>query len=402
MNQQTYDVIVVGAGGMGSATAWQLARRGVRVLVLEQFSRGHDLGSSQGDTRLIRKAYFEHPDYVPLLHRAYDLWDELEAESGRSLFHRTGLVLAGHPESSKIIAGVRHAKVAHDLKIEEWSAQEATKMYPQFNFPDDWVIMFEEDAGFLRVEECVDAFLCLAETNGAEILFNTHVSSWKESDEPTSDKNAARVCVETNQGTFHASRLIITSGPWAGRLLKPRGIVLSLKRVVQHWFQAPEELDERHGMPCFGFDTANGFFYGMPARDGAGLKSASHSHGVKFDDPQFMDRSDTDDDLNQLKDFLGEFLHGMPDAKAIKSKPCIYSLTSDEHFIIDGWPNEDGSKSHRVFFAAGFSGHGFKFASVIGELLADLALIGDPRLSYDFLKIRPAVFDHHRDAETER
>lgn len=402
MNQKTYDAIVVGAGGMGSAAAWHLARRGASVLVLEQFAENHEMGSSQGDTRLIRKAYFEHPDYVPLLHRAYDLWDELAAESGRSLFHRTGLILAGDPKSSKILSGVKQARDIHGLDIQEWNAQTATEMYPQFNFPDDWTVLFEEDAGYLRVEECVQAHLACAKNNSAEIMYNTNVTSWQESNEAptgidTQSRIAPRVTVQTNRGTFHSSRLIITSGPWAARQLAATGIKLSLRRVMQHWFKAPPEADERQGMPCFGFDTGNGFFYGMPARDGAGLKSASHSHGIGFDDPDFMDRSEADNDLPALKNFLARFIKGMPDATAIKTKPCIYTLTADEHFIIDAWPSNDSGPSHRVYFAAGFSGHGFKFASVVGELLADLALVGSPRIPCDFLKIRPAVMSKNLD-----
>jgi sarcosine oxidase len=389
MDQQTYEVIVVGIGGMGSATAWQLARRGVKVLGIEQFHQGHDQGASHGDTRLIRKAYFEHPDYVPLLHRAYELWDELEEECGKTLFHRTGLVLAGNPATSPVIAGVKRAMAEHDLPVETRTAAEACRVFPQFNFNDDWEVLFEEDAGFLRVEECVKAHSEMAIKHGARILYNTTVESWQSIDH--SPQKRGNVAVHTSAGTFHADRLIITSGPWATKLLKPLGLNLHLRRTVQHWFEAPPSLDERHGMPCFGIDTENGFFYGMPAREGVGLKTASHSHGIKFDDPDFMDRSDHDPDLHHVKDFLAKHIKGMPDAQSIRAKPCIYTMSADEHFIIDAWPLPDGGKSQQVFFAAGFSGHGFKFASVVGELLADLALAGDARVPYHFLQLRPGL-----------
>jgi len=388
MDQQTYDAIVVGIGGMGSATAWHLARRGIRVLGLEQFDPGHDKGASHGDTRLIRKAYFEHPDYVPLLHRAYDLWDELEAEYGYKLFHRTGLILAGNPQTSQVMAGVKKATVEHCLGIEEWTPAQARQMYPQFQFNDDWQILFEENAGFLRVEECVKAHTEMAVKNGAKILYNTKVESWKVSgDSPAHGP----VTVTTSAGEFRCNRLIITSGPWAPQLLKPLGLNLHLRRIVQHWFNVPEAFDERHGMPCFGFDTRDGFFYGMPARDGVGLKAASHSHGVKFDDPDFMDRSDVDPDLQHLTAFLGRHLAGMSEVKSIRAKPCIYTMSADENFIIDAWPMEGGGRSQQIFFAAGFSGHGFKFASVVGELLTDLALAGDARVPFGFLQLRPGI-----------
>ncbi|NDE14481.1 N-methyl-L-tryptophan oxidase [bacterium] len=384
MDQATYDVIVVGIGGMGSATAWQLARRGVRVLGLEQFDAAHDKGASHGDTRLIRKAYFEHPDYVPLLNRAYDLWDDLEAESGRRLFHRTGLILAGNPGTSQVVAGVKKAAREHNLAIETWSAAQAREMYPQFNFDNDWEVLFEEDAGFLRVEECVKAHSDMAEKHGARILYNTKVTSWEST-------GHGPVRVMTSAGTFQAERLVITSGPWATALLRPLGLNLHLRRMVQHWFEAPPAFDERHGMPCFGLDTDKGFFYGMPAREDVGLKAASHSHGTRFEDPDFMDRSDKDPDLGVLTEFLSTRLKGMPLPRSIKAKPCIYTMSADEHFIIDAWPLPGGARSQSVFFAAGFSGHGFKFATVIGELLADLALTGDARVPFDFLRLRPTV-----------
>ena len=388
MDQQTYDVIVVGIGGMGSATAWQLAKRGVRVLGLEQFGPAHDKGASHGDTRLIRKAYFEHPDYVPLLHRAYELWDELEAESGRRLFHRTGLILGGNPQTSQVIAGVKKAALEHNLAIDEWSAARAREIYPQFQYNDDWQILFEEDAGFLRVEECVKTHSEMAIKNGAKILYNTKVESWHVAE---GAKAGEPVTVTTSAGEFRCERLIITSGPWAPKFLKSLGLNLHLRRIVQHWFNAPAAFDERHGMPCFGFDTTEGFFYGMPARDGVGLKAASHSHGIKFDDPDFMDRSGADPDLPHLKNFLGRHLNGMSDTTSIRAKPCIYTMSADEHFIIDAWPLVGGGRSHKIFFAAGFSGHGFKFASVVGELLTDLALAGDARVPFGFLQMRPGI-----------
>jgi sarcosine oxidase len=381
MGQQTYDVVVIGLGGMGSATAFHLARRGVRVLGVEQYDRNHEFGASHGDTRLIRKAYFEHPDYVPLLHRAYDLWDELEAESDLRLFHRTGLILAGHPARSQVIQGVRKAANEHDLRIDEYDPKAAKELFPQFHFDDDWTVLFEEDAGFLRVEECVAAHSRLAAENGATLLYNTKVSSW------TTPDASGSITVKTSAGEFLTEKLVITAGPWASSLLAPLGLNIQLKRVVQHWFPAPASCDENHGMPCFGFDTDEGFFYGMPSRDGTGLKSASHSHGVPFDDPSFMDRSPDDPNIDHLKSFLARYIPEMPPANAIKSKPCIYTMSADEHFIIDRWPDH----SDRVWFAAGFSGHGFKFASVIGELLADLATTSDARVPYDFLKLRPGL-----------
>jgi glycine/D-amino acid oxidase-like deaminating enzyme len=162
---------------------------------------------------------------------------------------------------------------------------------------------------------------------------------------------------------------------------------MQLRRVVQHWFPAPASCDENHGMPCFGFDTTEGFFYGMPSRDGSGLKSASHSHGLPFDDPAFMDRTSNDPDIEHVKHFLARYIPQMPPANAIKSKPCIYTMSADEHFIIDRWPDH----SDQIWFAGGFSGHGFKFASVIGEILADLALTGSARVPYEFLKLRPGL-----------
>lgn len=400
MDQPTYDAIVVGMGGMGSATAWQLAKRGARVLGLEQFEPGHDRGASHGDTRLIRKGYFEHPDYVPLLHRAYQLWDELEAKSGYDLFHRTGLILAGNPATSQVIAGVKKAAREHRLDIDELSLAQARELFPQFQFNDDWQILFEKDAGFLRVEACVNAHVELAIKNGAKILYNTKVNGWKAS---VNDSGHGPVTVQTSAGEFRCERLIVTSGPWAPKILNSLGLNLSLRRVVQHWFSAPSNLNENAGMPCFGFDTSDGFFYGMPAQGGMGLKAASHSHGSPFSDADQLDRSEADPDLSHLQGFLGRHLKGMTQAQSIRAKPCIYTMSADEHFIIDAWPAgasvgagapgalASSAKSQQIFFAAGFSGHGFKFASVVGELLTDLALTGAGRVPFGFLQMRPGI-----------
>lgn len=364
-----YDVIVIGLGGMGSAAAFHLARRGARVLGLEQHSLAHDRGSSHGETRLIRKAYFESPDYVPLLERAYVLWDELGESSKQSLLHRTGLVLfsdrgeTGATERARSVA----AKLA--IETEEIAAIEARKRFPNLVIDDDAVAFWEPGAGYLEVEHCVEAHARAAELAGATLQFTEAVRSFRE-------ENGA-VQVVTEKGTYEAKTLVVTAGPWAPRLLASFGLPLQVHRVVQSWFGAPESYDASAGMPCFAFDTKMGFFYGFP-RLGGEVKIAEHT-ARREADPETVDRAIHGEDTARTSAFAARALRDVA-ALPTRSKVCLYTMTPDEHFIVDRHEN--------VVFAAGLSGHGFKFASVIGESLAELALEKKTSLDLEFLRRR--------------
>jgi sarcosine oxidase len=375
-----FDCIVLGVGGFGSGALYHLARRGVRVLGIEQFTVAHDRGSSHGETRIIRKAYFEHPDYVPLLHRAYDLWHDLERETGRTLLHPAGLFIAGIP-TCESVAGTVLAAERHKLPIERLPALEARRRFPGFVFPDDFEIVFEPQAGYLEVENCVAAHVEVAVRFGAVLHTNETVVAW--------ESDGDRVVVKTDQGEYSAASLIITAGPWAGQVLdecaagdsvQPAwGKLLRVVRKPVFWFEAGETYDVAGGTPTYFFETAKGQFYGFPRIDGRTIKVAEHTFGEDVPDPLSVDRAQHSADLARLGEFLHDHLPTVrpaPDRHSV----CMYTKTPDSHFCIDRHP-----QWKNVAIGAGFSGHGFKFTTVLGEALADLALGGTTKLPVGFL-----------------
>lgn len=353
----TYDFIVLGAGGFGSSALYHLAKRGARVLGLEQFDAAHDRGSSHGETRVIRKAYFEHPDYVPLLLRAYDLWRELEAESGRTLYHEVGLLLGGLPGSG-VITGAKIAAERHNLRLETLTSTEAAERFPAYRIPQKFAVLYEPEAGYLEVESCVRAHLDAAVNRGAELHVNEKVLEWKV-DGPV-------VRVRTERGEYEAGGLVMTAGAWSSRRLAELNIPLQVLRKVMFWYETPlKKFDAAAGNGCFFFETAGGEFYGFPRIDGK-VKLAEHSAGNKVEDPIYLDRKLHPLDTAWPDKFVASFMPDLP-KRAVQHAVCMYTKTPDSHFIVDRHPEHDN-----VVIGAGFSGHGFKFTSSIGEVLADL------------------------------
>lgn len=376
-----HDVIVLGLGGMGSAALYHLARRGLRALGLEQFGLAHDRGSSHGDTRIIRTAYFEHPDYVPLLRRARAEWEALQRESGAALLTRSGLLLAGRPEGV-VIPGVRRSAAEHRLPIESLSVAEARERFPGLRIEDGFEVLYEADAGFLHVERCVRTHVERALACGATVRTQAEVLEWSADDGAA---GGPRVTVRTAGETFEARALVIAAGPWSGRLVRELGLPLTVRRKVQLWFPTDNPAHRlAAGFPAFCFDTADGFFYGFPALDDAEpgerggparthtasaalMKIAEHSGDERVTDPSAIDRGLHPRDVERVAAFAGRCLPGVS-AAPVRHSVCMYTMTPDEHFIVDLHP-----RHRNVALAAGFSGHGFKFASVVGSILADLA-----------------------------
>jgi sarcosine oxidase len=374
MPAASYDAIVLGAGGVGSAAMWQLARRGVRVLGIDRFAPPHDRGSSHGQTRIIRQAYFEHADYVPLALESYRLWAELEQHAGKRLLHQTGLLEMGPPDGI-VVPGVLRAAREHGLDVEQLSAREATERWPAFRAADEMVGVFERTAGLLRVEECVRAQLVAAQEAGAELRVGVNVLGWSSATDG--------VHVETSAGRFAAQRLVVTAGAWAGSLLADLDLGLVVRRKAVMWHEADDERTRvEAGFPCYLFELPTGIFYGFPDLDGRGLKAAEHSGGEPVSEPLTVDRTLRDEDRAPVEAFLREHLPAAQ-VPCREHSVCLYTMSPDENFIVDRHPRDE-----RVVFAAGLSGHGFKFAPALGAALADLAAQGSTRLPVEFLGLR--------------
>jgi sarcosine oxidase len=374
-----YEVIVVGVGAMGASTCYHLAKAGVRVLGLEQHDIPHSLGSSHGYSRMIRLAYYEKPDYVPLLRRAYDLWDELEAESAQKLLHRTGGLFMG-PYDGGLLNGALKAAGVHRLPLELIIEDERQKRWPQFVLPENWGTLFDPEAGFLRPERVISTYAQLAMKSGAEIHGNEAVRRWKATDQ--------RVEVETDRDTYTATHLIFTGGAWTGKLMADLGLPLKVTRQVMGWVWPRHNVEqfELGRLPVWAIDGLDhgGIFYGFPMiPDAPGMKLAHHCPTKNVVDPETVSRQPTPEDAQGFRPALSQYL---PDANGhvVSMRVCLYTNTPDEDFILDHHPQH-----HNVHLACGFSGHGFKFASVIGEILAHRAM-GQPEMpEATFLKLRP-------------
>ena len=378
----TYDAIVIGTGGIGSAAIYALAKRGVRVLGIDQFGPAHDRGSSHGQTRMIRQAYFEHPDYVPLVKSAYGLWADLEQEVGEQLYFQTGLLQCG-PANGYVLAGVLESARTHNLAVEELSAAEVEARWPQIRVPEEMNGVYEVECGYLRVEECVRQHLAAAEKHGATLRFDQSVVEWKS--EP------GHIVVRTEAETFCAERLIVTAGAWTAQILAELRIALDVQRMTLFWFKTSgDEYSLEHGFPGFLFERTDGIYYGFPQIDDRGLKVAEHRSGEPPEsvrgDPTHVDRSLDIAAESRVANFLEDHFSGVIPHRT-DSTVCMYTMTPDEHFVVDHHPDDK-----RVVFAAGMSGHGFKFAPVLGKALADLALDETTALPIGFLRYdRPGL-----------
>ena len=360
-----YDVIVVGLGGMGSAAARQLAGRGVNVLGLERFGPAHAKGASHGGSRITRQSYFESPEYVPLLLRAYDLFDQLAADSGRDLITRTGGVMVGRPDS-RTVAGSRASAERWGLTHEILDAKELRRRFPTLAPAADEIALYEREAGFVRPEATVAANLELAARRQADLHFHEPMTEWEE----TGDG----VRVSTALDTYTAGHLIVTPGPWAPEVLADLNVPLRIERQVQFWFQPRGGVDpfRPHRHPIYVWEDAEGDqIYGFPAIDGpdGGAKIAFFRRGT-ITTPDTLDTGVHADEIAEMIEYCGRRLPDLPGA-FLRGEPCMYSTTPDEHFVIARHPASD-----KVTVACGFSGHGFKFVPVVGEILADLATNG--------------------------
>ncbi|HEX3465159.1 MAG TPA: N-methyl-L-tryptophan oxidase [Candidatus Elarobacter sp.] len=374
-----YDVIVLGLGGMGSAVAAHAAARGMRVLGLEQFGPAHARGSSHGETRIIRQAYFESPEYVPLLRRAYELWDALAARTGATLRVQTGGLFVGRPDAP-VVAGTLGSARQWELAHAVYDASELRARFPAVTPRDDEIGVYEAIAGAVFPEAGVRAHLDDAAERGAQLRFGVRVAGWDGPDGGAGvagrDVGGNAVRVTLDDGTvLEASRLAICAGAWFAKVAPELGVPLRVERNVQFFF-APldREAVSPERLPVYGVERDGGrMFYGFPDL-GGGVKAAYHGSGVPAD-PDALDRVVRDDEIAVARDALASIVPAAA-GPFLRAAPCMYTLTPDEHFVIGAHPRDA-----RVVVAGGFSGHGYKFTPVVGEIVAALLAGDDPEFT---------------------
>lgn len=372
----TFDTIIVGLGGMGSAAAWQLARRGQRVLGLERFDIPHAMGSSHGVTRIIRLPYYEDPAYVPLLRRAYQLWREAEAATGLSLLVTTGSIDGG-PEHGELFGGALNSARLHHLPHEVLTGAEVNARFPGYRLPPTMRAVFQPDGGFIASERAIVAHAMAAQAEGAELRARERVLDWR------ARGGGEGVVVTTDRGRYEAARLILAAGAWmadlapllVGRAVPERQVLAWLQPRRLEWF-APDRF------PVFNLEVEEGRYYGLPVYEVPGFKFGRYHHRDEHCAAEDMRREVDAEDERLLRQF-GERYFPEGSGATMALRACMFTNTPDEHFIVDHHPQHP-----QVVLASPCSGHGYKFCSVIGEILADLAS-GDGTTRHDigFLRL---------------
>ncbi|MGJ7921252.1 N-methyl-L-tryptophan oxidase [Neobacillus sp. LXY-4] len=373
-NEMKYDVVVLGAGSMGTAAGYFLAKQNKKVLMIDQFSVPNSMASHAGETRMFRFGYGQGEKYIPLVLEAHKLWKELEELSGKKLFYQTGALMAGKSGSTFVKETVQSSQ-KNNLPIEELTAEMVMERWPGIQIPEDFEACYDPLSGFVLCEECITTYKEEALKLGAELLENTPVQSFS--------LGLDKVEMITDNGTIVADHLVVTAGAWIPKLLNKIDLPIKVLRKPAAWFTPDPEGKFDHGkFPVFVFDTLDGHYYGFPNFRNTGLKIGRHDTGIETNADK-VDRTFGSycEDEGDLKGFLNKY---MPDAAndLADGKVCLYSLTPDSDFIIDFHPNY-----RNVVIAGGFSGHGFKFASVVGNILADLTIDGETKHDISFFRL---------------
>ncbi len=380
-----YDVIIVGIGSMGSAAAWHLARRGVKVLGLERFDIPHSMGSSHGISRIIRMPYYEDPAYVPLLRRAYELWEEIEQATGEELLVITGSLDAS-PEDDALFQGALNSARLHDLPHEVLTGDEVNARWPGYRLPSSHRAVFQARGGLVASERAIVAHVRAAQESGADIHAREAVLGWEA--KPGGDG----VVVTTDRGRYEAARLVLAAGAWIGDLEPSLRAVAVPERQVLAWLQPQRpELFARDRFPVFNLQVEEGRYYGFPIYEVPGFKFGRYHHLGETSRADAVRREPDAEDERLLRAFSERYFpQGSGATMALRS--CMFTNTPDEHFILDRHPAHE-----QVVLVSPCSGHGYKFCSVIGEIIADLAS-GDGTTRHDigFLRLsRPALAADH-------
>jgi sarcosine oxidase len=368
-----YDVVVAGVGGMGSAATYHLAARGLDVLGLERYDVPHGKGSSHGVTRIIRWPQYEDPAYVPLVERAFDLWEDLEADHPRQLLYRVGSVDTG-PPGGDIFEGSKAAAEAHDIPHEVLTAGELTERFPGFAIPADHRAVYQPDGGFLHCEQCTVAHVEAAHREGATVRAREAIEDWEETE--------SGVVVHTDRGEYTAEKLVVTAGAWTGKLLPDLAHLLEPERQVLGWFQPEKPTNYApENFPVWVSEFDEGHAYGFPVFDVPGFKLGAFNHLQQTGNADTLISEPTQEDEALLREYVDRYFPGAG-GPTMRLEPCMFTNTPDNHFLLDTHPDHEN-----VVVGAGFSGHGFKFASAVGEVLADLAIDGDTDLPIDLFRI---------------
>ena len=372
----SFDTIVVGVGGMGSATCYHLAKRGQRVLGLEQFDIPHTQGSSHGHTRIIRLAYYEHPSYVPLLKRAYELWAEIEGACGEQLFYKTGSVDVG-TAVSQVFKDSYDSCLEHSLPHEILTGAQLNQRFPGYHVPHDFMALYQPDGGFLIPERATVAFVEAAHQHGAIIRAREQVQRWQAIDDG--------VRVVTNRMTYKAKSLVFTAGAWNRALLPLLSELAVPERQVLAWLQPHKpEWFTPQTFPVFNMQVDEDRYYGFPVFGVPGFKFGKYGHLGQRGTPESFDWEPNAADEDVLRVYADKFFP-QGNGPTMSLKTCMFTNSPDDHFIIDLHPDYP-----QVAFAAGFSGHGYKFATVIGEIMADLVV--ERQTNYDIELFRISRF----------
>jgi sarcosine oxidase len=355
-----FDVVVIGLGALGSAALHAAARRGLRVVGLEQYDPGHSRSSSYGESRVIRLAYFEHPLYVPLLQEAYRLWNDLEATTGERIMTITGIVEAGYP-GAPLVKGSLESSLRHGLPHEQLTAAEVRGRFPAFDLPDDWEAIFQPNAGALFPERAINLFVREATRYGAQVHLRTRVAA------VSADGDGVEVVLEDGQ-RISARSSVVSAGAWITELMPDLVPHLRLTRQPLLWFEPLQKgLTGPERMPIFFFQTPHDLVYGLPDLLGNGVKAASHLDRGPLISAEAPRAEVSAGEAESLRDFLRRYVPAAA-GPLNRSSICLYTRSPDEHFIVGPHP-----RAPQLVIASACSGHGFKFASVMGEILVDLA-----------------------------
>ena len=370
------DVIVMGNGAMGSAICYYLSLSRLNVVGIDRFSPPHQQGSSGGNARIFRQIYFEDPQYIPLAKRAYSLWKEISVLCGKELLSETGLLVLSS-QKEKIAHKISSNAKAHEVEIEILDHNKIKNRFPQFSIPSHFTGLLEAQAGFLRPERSIEVFLTLARQNGAQFKTNEKVLYW--------EKSGTQMRVVTENEEYQADYLILSPGPWAPELLDTIPMKFKIARVPQFWFKGTAQHSHQAKMPCFAFAEDGRLIYGFPEIDQSGIKIADYAPSSQVDDP-LAERAKCSEYREEELEPITEAIHRfLPDVLAtpLNWKICFYTLTKDQNFLIDFHPD-----FKNVILATGGSGHAFKFAPLIGELVSKM--VNSQRIDFDldFLQLR--------------